>query len=227
MRTLQVMETHEMGRRRRIKRSPADLDHQRGRKKGDAVHLKYNTMNQKEQGQILYYRPYPAEARRRVHPVSVTLWAILAALILLVVVLFATGRAEETEISCWVLCQPGDHVNLRLEPAKGSKSVGWLECGESFQTDGENRDGWIRVLDAGDCECWIYSGYVVTEEPQEIWETMYVVARNQVACRRWVNGPQIESRPWLKNGREVQVFYIAEGWAVTNLGYVEAEWLEV
>ena len=83
------------------------------------------------------------------------------------------------------------------------------------------------MLDAGDCECWIYSGYVVTEEPEEIRDTRVVVAREQVACRRWVNGPKIEGREWLKNGTEVQVFYIAEGWAVTNLGYIQAEWLEV
>ena len=156
-------------------------------------------------------------------------WAAIAAAVILFFVAFlaASKANEQRENECWVICQPGDHVNLRIDPDKGSKDVGWLECGDRFLTDGETRNGWIHVLDAGDCDCWIYSGYVVTEEPEEIGETMYVVARKQVACRRWVNGPQIESRPWLKNGREVQVFYIAEGWAVTNLGYVEAEWLEV
>lgn len=156
---------------------------------------------------------------------SITLRVILTALVIIAVIVIAC-RAEETTITCWALCQPGDHVNLRMEPKKDSQAVGWLEAGDSFQTNGESRNGWIRVLDRGECECWIYSGYVVTEQPEKIGESRYVVAKQRVACRRWVNGPQNEKRPWLKNGREVQVFYIAEGWAVTNLGYVEARWLE-
>ena len=186
----------------------------------------YNTDRQNEQGQIKCYRPYPPEMRKtKLSPVSVTLRIVLALVIVLAVIVIA-ARAEDTTFTCWVLCQPGDHVNLRIEPSKGSKSVGWLEVGDSFETDGTERNGWCRVLDRGECECWIYCGYVVTEKPEKIGETMYVVARKQLACRRWVNGPQNENRPWLKNGREVQVFYIAGDWAVTNLGYVEAAWLE-
>ena len=186
---------------------------------------KYSTT--KQNGQTLYYSPYPDEWRKgRPGAFSIALRILLAVLILFAVFAF-TARAEETTISCWVLCQPGDHVNLRMEPNKGSRCVGFLECGDDFRTDGTSRNGWIRVLDAGDCECWIYCGYVVTEKPEAIGETWTVVARKRVACRRWVNGPQIEGRKWLTNGREVQVFYVAEGWAVTNLGYIEAKWLEM
>lgn len=150
---------------------------------------------------------------------------ILILLIIGSVVLLATAKAEDTER--WVLCQPGNRVNLRLGPSKGTQCVGWLEPGDKFYTDGTSRNGWLRVTDAGECVCWIYSGYAVEEEPEAVFEARTVVARKQVACRRWVNGPQIQGRKWLKNGREVQVFYVAEGWAVTNLGYIEAEWLEV
>ena len=188
--------------------------------------MKYTTWDPKEQGQVFCYRPYPEGMRKQgMHPISIALRVILALLIIATILLFATGRAEEKD--CWVLCQPDNRVNLRLEPSKGSKCVGWLEVGDRFTTDGTERNGWIRVLDAGDCECWIYGGYVVEEKPERIGESRFVVAKKQVACRRWVNGPQNEKRPWLRNGREVQVFYIAGGWAVTNLGYVEAEWLEV
>ena len=180
----------------------------------------------KGQGQILFYQPYPQENRKKLHPISIALRVILIATIIFALVTLA-ARAEEQTTTCWALCKPGGRVNLRIDPRKDSKNVGWLECGDSFQTNGESKNGWIRVLDAGDCECWIYSGYVVTEEPEEIRDTRVVVAREQVACRRWVNGPKIEGREWLKNGTEVQVFYIAEGWAVTNLGYIQAEWLEV
>ena len=188
--------------------------------------MNYNMEGKKIEGQICGYRPYPAESRKKIHPVSIALRVILVAVIIAAVVILAC-RAEDTTITCWALCQPGDHVNLRIDPKKDSESVGWLECGDSFQTDGDNRNGWIHVLDAGDCDCWIYCGYVVTEQPEEINENYVVVARDKLACRRWVNGPQIESRKWLKNGTNVQVFYIAEGWAVTNLGYMQTEWLEV
>ena len=105
-----------------------------------------------------------------------------------------------------------------------------LECGDSFETDGENRNGWFRVMNRGECECFIYCGYVVTDEPKPIGENYVCVAKNRVACRRWVDGPQIEDngRPrWLVNGSNVSVFYIAEGWAVTSRGYIQSEWLEV
>ena len=164
--------------------------------------------------------------KKRLNGFQIALRGIVVALIVLAVVLFA-ARAEETTIRCWVMCQPGDRVNLRMGPSKNSRSVGWLECGDGFQTDGESRNGWIRVLDAGDCECWIYCGYVVTEEPEAVFENYVVVAKNKLACRRWVDGPQVTGREWLKNGTSVQVFYTAEGWAVTNLGYMKTEWLEV
>jgi hypothetical protein len=161
--------------------------------------------------------------------VSIALRCILAALIVAVVIIFAC-RAEDVTTTCWALCQPGDHVNLRIDPKKDSASVGWLECGDSFQTDGESINGWLRVLDAGECECWIYSGYVIEEQPEKIGENYVCVARDRVACRRWVDGPQIRINghlSWLKNGSTVSVFYIAGDWAVTSRGYIRAEWLEV
>lgn len=192
-------------------------------------HKDYTTSKGKNQGQILYYKPYPAEARKaKLHPVSIALRAILAALIIAVAVLFATGNAEEITTKCFVLCKPGDRVNLRLSPSKGARCVGWLECGDSFQTDGTSKNGWIRVMDAGECDCWIYSGYVVTEKPEDVFESYVCVARNRVACRRWVDGPQIDGRlGWLHNGSNVSVFAIAGEWAVTSRGYIRAEWLEV
>jgi len=138
-----------------------------------------------------------------------------------------TGKAED-EGTCWILCKPGSQVNIRISPDKDAASCGFLECGDSFQTDGESRNGWIRVLDRGEsAEAWVYAGYVVTEEPVGVFQNYVVTARKRVACRRWVNGPQVSTRPWLKNGTEVTVFYTAGEWAVTGLGYVQTEWLEV
>jgi len=192
--------------------------------------MNYNTDGKKIEGQVCGYRPYPAEERKqRMSPLSIVLRCILAAVVVAAVIIWA-AQAEDVTITCWALCQPGDRVNLRLEPDKGSREVGWLECGESFQTDGESRNGWIRVLDRGECECWIYCGYVVTEQPVKVCENYVCVAKNRVACRRWVDGPQIRINgrlSWLRNGTNVSVFWIAGDWAVTSRGYIQAEWLEV
>lgn len=186
----------------------------------------YSTNQEKIQGQVFFYRPYPDKVyRKRIRPLTAVLAGILILLIVFSVVVIT--RAEEKTIPCWVICQPGDYINLRLEPDKHSMCVGFLECGDEFETDGVSRNGFIRVMGAGDTECWIYSGYVVTEKPETVFSNYCVVARNRVACRRWVEGPQVKTRPWLTNGTELQVFYIAEGWAVTSRGFVRAEWLEV
>lgn len=192
--------------------------------------MNYNTGNRKIEDRVLYYRPYPEEMRKpRMSWFSIMLRVILIALIIASVIIIA-ARAEDEEITLWAMCKPGDQVNLRMEPRKGngSRIVGWLECGDSFRTDGKRKNGWIRVLDAGDCECWIYSGYVVTEPPVEVNESYVCVARKWVACRRWVDGPQISGRRgWLHNGSNVNVYCIAGEWAVTSRGYIRTEWLEV
>ena len=156
-------------------------------------------------------------------------WLVIAVLIVVIAGLFVfvlSARAAE-EIDCWAFCKPKDRVNLRIKPSKESKSVGWLECGDQFLTDGTKKDGWIKVLDRGECECWIYSGYVVEEQPVRVEENYVCVARKWVACRRWVDGPQIKGKlGWLHNGSNVNVFYIAGDWAITSRGYIRSEWLE-
>ena len=76
----------------------------------------------------------------------------------------------------------------------------------------------------------MYLGYVSTEKVQKVGEQYVCVAKRQVACRRWVGGPQIETggrKQWLKNGENVDVFCIGGDWAVTSRGYIRSEWLEV
>ena len=64
-------------------------------KKGVNFQMKYNTADKKEQGtgQVMFYRPYPAEKRKKMHPISIVLRVILVTLIITVVILFTTGRA--------------------------------------------------------------------------------------------------------------------------------------
>ena len=193
----------------------------------------YITNTNENKGQVFCYRPETLRADlaaraaevRRGNRVTAALACVLAIVIAFAVWAFA--RAEEPDARCWVLCKPGSQVNLRMDADKGSKAVGFLECGDSFTTDGTTRDGWVRVLDAGECECWIYSGYVVTEKPEAVFDNYLCVANKQVACRRWVNGPQIKGRlGWLHNGSTVTVFYVAGDWALTSRGYIRSEWLE-
>lgn len=58
-----------------------------------------------------------------------------------------------------------------------------------------------------------------------VYDTYVCVAKNRVACRKWMNGPKTAT-PWLRNGSTVQVFFIAGDWAITSRGYIRSEWLE-
>ena len=150
--------------------------------------------------------------------------AIMAA-ITIAVTAWASGSEDEL-IRCWVMCKPGSQVNVRRQPTKQSEAVGYLEVGDWFLTDAESRDGWIRCYGIGEYgEGWVYCGYVVTEEPEQIYEPYVCVAKKRVACRKWIGGPQTSS-PWLENGSSVSVFYKADGWAITSRGYIKSEWLE-
>ena len=157
-------------------------------------------------------------------------YAILAGIIAVAigVAWFTCGRASEETITCWALCQPGDYVNVRSAPSKKAQVTGFLECGDWFQTDAESRNGFIKVCGVGEnSEGWVYSGYVSTAKPVEVFENYICVAKSRAACRRWLDGPQIEGRTgWIYNGSTVSVFYIAGDWAVTSRGYIRSEWLE-
>ena len=156
-------------------------------------------------------------------------FALIAALAVVIGALIGTGEcraAEEKQIRCWVMCRPGSQVNVRRTPERSAEAVGYLEVGDWFMTDAKSRNGFIRCYGIGEYgEGWIYCGYVVTEEPEAVFGTHVCTATKRVACRKWIGGDQ-ESLPWLKNGSTVQVFYMADGWAVTSRGYIRSEWLE-
>ena len=145
--------------------------------------------------------------------------------VLIGMVIGSCGKSEETLAECWAMCKPGSRVTVRREPSKKAAEAGYLECGDSFRTDGVSVDGWIRCYGAGEGG-WVYSGYVVTEKPKMVMERYICCAVKQVACRKWMAGPQIEGKPWLKHGQNVTVFCMADGWAVTSRGYIKSEWLE-
>lgn len=153
--------------------------------------------------------------------------------ILTMAIMAIKGAAEEQLATVYAMCDPrdGNRVIVRAKPTKESAELGYLECGDSFLTDAEERDGWIRCCNIGEaCEGWVFCGYVTTEKPEMVMEQYCCVAKNRVAVRRWQGGPQIirnKRKLWLNNCEDVTVFCIADGWACTSIGYIQAEWLEV
>lgn len=137
-------------------------------------------------------------------------------------------------ITCWVLCKPNDpedgghYVNARIAPSTSCRAVGYLENGDSFETDAESHNGFLRAYGIGENgTAWIYAGFVVTEEPEIINERYVCVSNARVAIRRWMGGPRVAGGGWLTNGSNVYVYAVADGWAITNRGYIMAEYLEV
>ena len=155
---------------------------------------------------------------------------IFVALIIVVTVALTVTfcKGEEALVKVYTLCKPGSQVTVRRTPAKNGQEVGYLEVGDWFMTDGVSSNGYIRAYGIGEYgEGWVYCGYVTEHEPKPVFETYCCVAKTRVACRRWMNGPKVEHSPWLVNGSDVQVFYIAGDWACTSRGYIKAEYLEV
>jgi len=184
--------------------------------------MKYNTEKKEEQGQIHFYAPYPEEMRKKLSPFSIALRIILVVVMLAAVIIVAS-RAEDVYAKGWILCK--DYVLIRTTPSRSASECGQLDPGDEIEIDGETADGFAHIVSP--CDGWVWAGNITFAQVEKIDDTMVVVARKQVACRRWIDGPQIEDNKWAKNGTEVKVFYMSEEWAVTSRGYIRSEWLEV
>ena len=172
------------------------------------------------------------------HQKNYTIFAkekIVAAIVFIALIVVVTValtvtfcKGEEQLVTVYAMCKPGSQVTVRRTPSKNAMEVGYLEVGDSFLTDGSSSNGYIRCYGIGEYgEGWAFCGYVTEYEPEPVFQTYCCVAKNRVACRRWMNGPKVERSPWLVNGSDVQVFYIAGDWACTSRGYIKAEYLEV
>ena len=173
--------------------------------------MNYNTNNNK---------------RARILLIALLIIIVIAGTIFMAALSANMAYASDRLVRCWVLCQPGSQVVVRRTPSKNAMEVGQLEVGDWFETDAVSSNGYIRTYGIGEYgEGWIYCGYVSTEEPVKVGMTYCCVAKNRVACRRWMDGPQT-ANPWLKNGSQVQVFYRTSEWSVTSRGYIRSEYLE-
>ena len=177
-----------------------------------------------------HYEQYTTNHKER----KVFAIAVVAVLVVVVVSLAVTlCHGEEELATAYAMCDPREgrnKVHVRAKPTKDSAEIGYLECGDSFLTDGVSRDGWIRCYGIGETSGWVFCGYVTTEKPEMVMEQYCCVAKSRVAVRRWQGGPQIirnRRKLWLNNCEDVTVFCIADGWACTSIGYIQSEWLEV
>jgi hypothetical protein len=130
-------------------------------------------------------------------------------------------HAETVYAKQYILCK--DYVIIRNWPSRSATEAGQLDPCDEIEIDGKTKNGFAHIVSPTDG--WVWAGNIVGSQPEKTDCLAFVTAK--LACRRWVDGPQIESRPWLYCGSEIRVFYISDEWAVTSRGYVKSEWLEV
>ena len=149
---------------------------------------------------------------------------IVLTFMVLVFFLVDVSRAEEYE-TAYILARPNKYVNVRPKPGLKYKTQGWLMCGDKIYLDGKKRNGFLHVVDlpAEDPNGWVYEGYIVYEEPKRIDWDYLVVSNGRLAARNCIGG---KVNKWLKPFTEVHVYYEADGWAVTDYGFVKFEYLE-
>ena len=133
---------------------------------------------------------------------------------------FLTAQADENEY--FVICNPESYVWVRRSPKKASQEEGYLEIGDSVWSNGETRNGFMKVYTDG-IDGWVFKGYLITSRPVVNKHRAVVNSNARVACRRYVNGSK---QGWVKNGQEVTVFATGDGWAVTSKGFIKEEYLE-
>ena len=157
---------------------------------------------------------------------------VLVEIALIVAVVYAVicltgnlGIAEEEYTTAWVICQPGDYVNARSKPSNRSESVGWFDGGEEILLDGQEKNGFLHCVGRFEtCGAWIYSGYVVYEQPTRVYVRASVISKGKLKARKCVDGKR---RCWLHNGDTVKVHWFTDTWCVTNKGFVMTKFLEM
>ena len=158
---------------------------------------------------------------------------IFAAIIVTAILMFhdlvlCPSRAEQppgTTVG-YLVCVPHDYVKIRSKPYTHSEVFGRFEPGEIVYLDGKRRGEFLHCvgLRLEDTEGWIHRGYIVDAEPELIDRPGLIVSRGRVAARKNINGKRTK---WLKNGTELNVYYWAGEWTLTNKGYVKSDFIEI
>lgn len=140
-------------------------------------------------------------------------------LILLTALLMVSVTAVSETV--YVLCQPDSFVYVRAFPKRGAQVAGYAELGQELETDGERRNGFVKV-EGFEGDGWINAGFVtpfpVTVETVEGW----VNSSGRVACRRSIKGTR---RKWLSDGTDVTIYARADDWSITDKGFIQTAFL--
>lgn len=136
------------------------------------------------------------------------------------------ARPEDVYETGYVLCAPGDVVNVRRKPSRSSVSIGRFEPGEQVYLDGKKRNGFLHCvyLSLEESEGWIHAGYIVGDRPERLNRTATIVSAGRLRARKYVKGRRTR---WLKRGAAVLVYYWSDEWCVTNCGYLQSRYLEL
>lgn len=141
----------------------------------------------------------------------------------LVIACFAMADTSNDCIDVWVMCNPDSFVNIRVSPSTRSETEGYLMCCDKVLTDGQTKNGFLHCYCTNESgEGWVYSGYIVTDEPVIVNEVKHIESNGRVAARSNIAG---DRNCWLKDGREIYVFCESEEWCVTSKGFVKTEFI--
>ena len=154
---------------------------------------------------------------------------LLIAAVVLLIKAIARAEYEQDEDGtyiAYVICMPGDYLNIRPFPSTKHEATGWLEAGDMVYMDGRKKNGFVHCIglstEAG--EGWVYAGYLVSEKPELVNSKAVIVSKGRLAARKYVNGKRTR---WLKPMAKVTVYYRTDEWSLTNCGYVRSEYLEL
>jgi len=154
--------------------------------------------------------------------------AMIVAAVWFCIYLYTTaGFAEGAEWQeAFIICKPGDYVNIRPHPNKKCEELGRLDAGDRIMLDGKKKNGYLHCVDLTmeQSEGWVFAGYVVNTRPERMDREATVVSIGRLAARRYVDGKRTK---WLKPGTVVTVWFRSDEWCVTNYGYIMTEYLEL
>ena len=156
-------------------------------------------------------------------------WALIAILAVLAAYCWGmaikTACAEDGTWNCWVVCQPDSWVSVRTRPSLGSSVIGRVLDGQKLTADAWTENGWYHITDLPleESEGWVCMDYLSDQEPTYCdGETWTVEANGRVAVREGMGG---QRKMWLVPGQQVEVYMLADEWAVTEYGFVKTEYL--
>ena len=158
------------------------------------------------------------------------LLAIAAIIISVILVFRAMGISEAYADGYigdgYIICKPGDYVNIRPHPNKKGEELGRLDPGDVVHLDGREKNGYLHCVDLSleMNEGWVFAGYVVYDRPEYIGRKATVVSRGRLAARRYVGGKRIK---WLQPMSTLTVWFWSDEWCMTSAGYVQSQYLEL